>query len=172
MPIKLNELRANPGATKARRRVGRGPGSGRGKTAGRGHKGQLSRSGGGPSKGLASEGGNTRLIDRLPKRGFRGAGRTHWIVNLKDLNRFQAGSTVDLQALIAANLVRNRRLPVKVLGQGALDRILTVEVQAFSSAAKSAIEKAGGKAVIAEWKRSRQVPPGRGSEAGEVAAGE
>jgi large subunit ribosomal protein L15 len=160
MPIKLNELRANEGATKRRRRVGRGPGSGRGKTAGRGHKGQLSRSGGGPSAGLASEGGNTRLIDRLPKRGFRGAGRTHWIVNLKDLNRFEAGSTVDVQALLDASLVRNRTLPVKVLGQGALDRGLTVKVHAFSTAAKAAIEKAGGKAEVAGWQGPRRADPG------------
>jgi large subunit ribosomal protein L15 len=143
--MKLNELAPAPGAKKPRRRVGRGIGSGRGKTAGRGQKGQKSRSG--YSKGAAWEGGRSRLIARLPKRGFTGKGETFQIVNVGDLNVFDDGTTVTVALLRERGLVRKARKPVKLLGDGELTKQLRVEVDAYSAGAARAVEAAGGSVV-------------------------
>jgi large subunit ribosomal protein L15 len=141
--MKLNDLKPAPGSKKQRRRVGRGLGSGRGKTAGRGQKGQTSRSG--FSQGAGWEGGRSRLVMRLPKRGFTGKGETYQIVNLDDLNRFDEGAAVNAQALKAAGLIRSLKRPVKLLGAGELSvKALQVEVDACSQSARQAVEAAGG----------------------------
>ena len=148
--MKLNELRDMPGATKGRMRVGRGPGSGKGKTAGRGVKGQKSRSG----VAIAGfEGGQMPLHMRMPKRGFNNKRfkTVYNIINVDCLNAFQDGATVDLAALIGAGIVDQvRQSPLlKVLGTGDLARKLTVRASRFSASAKAKIEKAGGKAEVA-----------------------
>jgi len=144
--MKLNELAPSPGAKKVRRRLGRGLGSGRGKTAGRGQKGQKSRSG--YSKGAAWEGGRSRLVARLPKRGFTGKGETFQVVNLSDLNAFDTGTTVTVELLRQHGLVRKARQPVKLLGGGELAvSNLRVEVDAYSASAIQAIQAAGGSVV-------------------------
>ncbi len=144
----LSNLRPTPGSTRPIKRVGRGPGSGNGKTAGRGHKGKGARSGGNVKPGY--EGGQMPLQRRLPKRGFKPIARTSYaIVNVGRLGAFDAGSTVGPDELRARGLVR-RRGPVKILGEGALDRGLTVHAHAFSEKARAAIEGAGGKAVVLE----------------------
>jgi large subunit ribosomal protein L15 len=144
----LSNLKPAPGSVRERKRVGRGPGSGQGKTAGRGHKGRKSRSGGNSPPGY--EGGQVPLQRRLPKRGFRNPFRTVFaVVNVRDLAGFDAGSVVDVAALRARGLVKGKR-PVKVLGDGALDRALTVRVQAFSAHAKEQIAAAGGNAEVVE----------------------
>ncbi|HEX7021725.1 MAG TPA: 50S ribosomal protein L15 [Trueperaceae bacterium] len=141
--MKLNELKPARGAKKARRRVGRGLGSGRGKTAGRGQKGQKSRSG--FSQGASWEGGRSELVARLPKRGFNHPGIPYQIVNLRDLNGFPEGSAVTAASLRAAGLVRHADRPVKLLADGELEvKGLRVEVDAYSRGAASAIEAAGG----------------------------
>ncbi len=142
----LSRLHPAPGATRPRKRVGRGPGSGQGKTAGRGHKGRGSRSGGNTPPGY--EGGQMPLQRRLPKRGFRPLGRVEYaVVNLGQLAGFPAGSTVGPDELRARGLVRGRRL-VKCLGDGALDRALTVRAHAFSKQARERIAAAGGTAEV------------------------
>ncbi|MBS3934149.1 MAG: 50S ribosomal protein L15 [Truepera sp.] len=144
--MKLNELAPSPGAKKVRRRLGRGLGSGRGKTAGRGQKGQKSRSG--YSKKAGWEGGRSRLIARLPKRGFTGKGEDFQVVNLSDLNAFEAGTTVTVELLRQHGLVRKVRQPVKLLGGGELAvSSLRVEVDAYSASAVKAIQAAGGSVV-------------------------
>ena len=144
----LSNLRPTPGSTRPIKRVGRGPGSGNGKTAGRGHKGKGARSGGNVKPGY--EGGQMPLQRRLPKRGFKPIARTSYaIVNVGRLAAFDAGSTVGPDELRARGLVR-RRGPVKILGEGTLDRGLTVHAHAFSEKARSAIESAGGRAVVVE----------------------
>ncbi len=144
----LGHLRPSPGSTRKIKRVGRGPGSGHGKTAGRGHKGKGARSGGNVKPGY--EGGQMPLQRRLPKRGFKPIARTSYaIVNVGRLAAFDAGSTVGPDELRASGLVR-RRLPVKILGEGTLDRGLTVHAHAFSEKARTAIEAAGGRAVVLE----------------------
>ena len=144
----LSNLHPAPGSTRPIKRVGRGPGSGHGKTAGRGHKGKGARSGGNVKPGY--EGGQMPLQRRLPKRGFRPIARTEYaIVNVGRLAAFDAGSTVGPDELRARQLVR-RRLPVKILGEGTLDRALTVSANAFSQKARETIEAAGGKAVVLE----------------------
>ncbi|MBS3967066.1 MAG: 50S ribosomal protein L15 [Truepera sp.] len=144
--MKLNELAPSPGAKKVRRRLGRGLGSGRGKTAGRGQKGQKSRSG--YSKRAGWEGGRSRLIARLPKRGFTGKGEVYQVVNLSDLNVFDAGTTVTVELLRQYGLVRKARQPVKLLGGGELAvSSLRVEVDAYSASAVKAIQAAGGSVV-------------------------
>lgn len=144
--MKLNELAPSPGAKKVRRRLGRGLGSGRGKTAGRGQKGQKSRSG--YSKKAAWEGGRSRLIARLPKRGFTGKGEVFQVVNLSDLNAFEAGTTVTVALLRQHGMVRKVRQPVKLLGGGELTvSNLRVEVDAYSATAIQAIQAAGGSVV-------------------------
>ena len=140
--MKLNDLKPAPGSKKTRRRVGRGLGSGRGKTAGRGQKGQTSRSG--FSQGAGWEGGRSRLIMRLPKRGFSGKGESFQIVKLEALNRFEEGATVDVDALKGAGIIRNAGRPVKLLGSGELSvRGLTVKFDAYSRPARRALEAAG-----------------------------
>ena len=147
--MRLNTIKPAAGSNKARRRVGRGIGSGLGKTAGRGHKGQKSRSGGFHKVGF--EGGQMPLQRRLPKRGFHNPfRRTFSIVNLSRLEAaFDGGAVVDAAALIAHGLVRAGR-PIKVLGQGELSKALTVKAHAFSESAKARIAAAGGSAEVIE----------------------
>ncbi len=135
----LSQLRGPEGSTRTRKRIGRGPGSGTGKTAGKGHKGQRARSGGGVRPGF--EGGQMPVFRRLPKHGFKNRFRVEYdLVNVRALERFEAGSEVGPAELVAAGLVRDGRL-VKLLGDGSLDRVLTVRVH---KASKSAIEKVQG----------------------------
>ena len=142
--MKLNELSPAQGSTKAAWRKGRGPGSGNGKTAGKGHKGQNARSGGGVRPGF--EGGQLPLYRKLPKRGFKNRFAVNYsIVNVADLNRFEDGAVVDLEALLAAKIVRKPLDGLKVLGNGELTKKLTVKATVFSATAKEKIEAAGGK---------------------------
>jgi len=145
--MKLHELSPAPGATKETKRIGRGHGSGQGKTAGKGHKGQKARSGGGVRPGF--EGGQTALARRIPKRGFNNIFATEYaIVNVKDLERFTDGTVVDTELLKASGLVKKELDGVKILGNGELTKNLTVKAAKFSAAAKEKIEKAGGKAEV------------------------
>lgn len=144
--MKLNDLRPAPGAKKNRRRVGRGLGSGHGKTAGRGQKGQSSRSG--FSQGAGWEGGRSRLVMRLPKRGFVHHNTDYQIVNLGDLSSFEAGAMVNAETLRAVGIVRHVDRPIKLLGNGELSvQNLTVEVDAYSRSAVRALQSAGGTVV-------------------------
>ncbi len=144
--MQLDSMKPPAGSRRPRKRLGRGPGSGTGKTAGRGHKGQGSRSGGGTKPGF--EGGQMPLARRLPKRGFKNPHRVEYqVVNLSELSRFEAGSVVDPGVLKEAGMAKTR-LPVKVLGGGTLERGLTVRADAFSKSAAAAIERAGGKAEL------------------------
>lgn len=146
--MKLHTLQANPGATKTRKRVGRGVGSGLGKTSGKGQKGQNSRSGGGVRIGF--EGGQTPLFRRLPKRGFSNAlfKTTYAVINLSDLEKFDEGATVTPEILKEMGLVKNQKDGIKVLGNGTLTKKLNVKAHKFSSVAKEQIEKLGGKAEV------------------------
>jgi large subunit ribosomal protein L15 len=138
----VQDLRPAPGATRSRKRVGRGPGSGHGKTAGRGNKGQKSRSGYRHQRGF--EGGQMPLHRRVPKRGFTNIFRTEYdVVNLSALDRFDAGESVTPETLTERRLAHGRR-PVKILGDGELKKALTVSAHKFSASAKSRIEAAGG----------------------------
>ena len=142
--MKLNELSPAQGSTKAAWRKGRGPGSGNGKTTGKGHKGQNARSGGGVRPGF--EGGQLPLYRKLPKRGFKNRFAVNYsIVNVAALNKFEDGAVVDLEALIAAKIVRKPLDGLKVLGNGDLTKKLTVKATVFSATAKEKIEAAGGK---------------------------
>jgi len=143
--MKLNELKPAAGSTRDRKRVGRGPGSGWGKTAGRGHKGQKSRSGYSRARGF--EGGQMPLHRRLPKRGFTNIFRTEYrTVNVERLNNFVEGSVVDPEALQQAGLLGKGRDGVKILGNGELKVKLTVRAHRFTESAAKKIEAAGGKA--------------------------
>ena len=146
--MKLHTVKPNPEATKARKRVGRGPGSGTGKTAGRGENGQNSRSGGGVRIGF--EGGQTPLFRRLPKRGFTNARfkKVYAVINLDDLNKFEDGAEVSPEILKDMGIVKNTLDGVKILGDGKLDKKLTVKANKFSKTAKEQIEKIGGKAEV------------------------
>lgn len=146
--MKLNNVKPNPYATKNRKRVGRGPGSGTGKTAGRGENGQNSRSGGGVRIGF--EGGQTPLFRRLPKRGFTNARfkKVYAVINLDDLNKFEDGAEVTPEILKDMGLVKKQLDGIKVLADGTLEKKLTVKAHKFSKAAKEAIEKIGGKAEV------------------------
>jgi large subunit ribosomal protein L15 len=145
--MKLNELKATEGARFSSKRLGRGQGSGQGKTAGKGHKGQNARSGGGVAIGF--EGGQTPFFKRMPKRGFTNFTRKEYaVVNVCDLNKFEEGTVVDFTALKAAGLVKKQLDGVKVLGRGALEKKLTVKAVKFSESAKKAIEAAGGTAEV------------------------
>jgi large subunit ribosomal protein L15 len=142
--MRLSDLQPSPGSRKARKRVGRGTGSGHGKTATRGHKGQGSRAGG--LKGPGFEGGQMPLQRRIPKRGFKNIFRLeHVVVNVRDLARFQAGSVVDNLALKQAGLIKHERDRVKVLGQGEMPHAITLKVAGISEAARKKVEAAGGK---------------------------
>ena len=144
--MKLNELRPAEGSTRESFRVGRGPGSGNGKTASKGHKGQNARSGGGVRPGF--EGGQLPLYRKLPKRGFNNKFATVYaIVNVETLNNnFQDGDVVTLEALLAKKIVRKAYDGLKVLGDGELTKKLTVQASVFSAAAKEKITAAGGQA--------------------------
>jgi large subunit ribosomal protein L15 len=142
----VHDLAPAAGATHYRKRVGRGPGSGHGKTAGRGHKGQKSRSGYRHQRGF--EGGQMPLHRRLPKRGFTNIFRVEYeIVNLSDLDRFDAGAAVNPETLAASRLTRKNR-PVKILGDGKIQKALTVSAHKFSASAKAGIEAAGGRCEV------------------------
>ena len=141
-PFGVQDLRPAPGATRSRKRVGRGPGSGHGKTAGRGNKGQKSRIGYRHQRGF--EGGQMPLHRRVPKRGFTNIFRVVYdVVNISDLDRFDAGDSVTPEKLAERRLAHGRR-PVKILGDGELKKALTVSAHKFSASAKSRIEAAGG----------------------------
>lgn len=142
--MRIHDLSPRQGSRKNRKRVGRGVGSGHGRTSCRGHKGQKARSGGTIVPGF--EGGQMPLQRRLPKRGFTNVFRKEMaVVNVKDLSRFAASAVVDLEALKNAGLVRKAEGEVKVLGKGDLVQPLTVKVHGISKAAKEKIESAGGK---------------------------
>lgn len=145
--MKLHELKPAEGSRKARKRVGRGIGSGHGKTAGRGHKGQKARSGGGVPIGF--EGGQMPLYRRLPKRGFKNPTRKEYaIVNLETLNRFEDGAVITPEFLKEQGVVKNLKDGLKILGDGELKVKLTVKAHKFSQSALSKIEAAGGKTEV------------------------
>jgi len=146
--MKLHELSPAIGATKEVKRIGRGHGSGNGKTAGKGHKGQWARSGGGVRPGF--EGGQTALARRMPKRGFNNIFATEYaIVNVSDLEaRFENGAVIDEAALVESGLVKKTLDGIKVLGNGEITKSFTVKAAKFTAAAAEKIEKAGGKAEV------------------------
>ena len=142
--MKLHELAPTPGSHRKRRRIGRGLGSGRGTTAGKGTKGQNARSGGGVPPYF--EGGQLPLVKKLPyRRGFNNRSRVEYQgVNLKDLQQFEAGSAVDVAALVSVGLLKSDKERVKILATGEIDRALTVTAHRFSATAREKIEAAGG----------------------------
>ena len=145
--MKLHELSPAPGSKKASVRVGRGLGSGLGKTSGRGQKGQNSRSGGGTRPGF--EGGQKPLYLRLPKRGFTNIFRKEYVeINVGTLERFEAGTVVDAVLLVECGLIKNLRDGIRVLGKGELTKALTVQAAGFSASAAEKIQAAGGKAEV------------------------
>ena len=146
--MKLHELSPAAGSAKDAYRKGRGPGSGNGKTAGKGHKGQNARSGGGVRPGF--EGGQIPLYRKHPKRGFNNKfAKVYTVVNVEQLNVFEDGAVVDIEALMAKRIVRKVVDGVKILGNGELTRKLTVKATVFSASAKEKIEAAGGKIEVA-----------------------
>ena len=145
--MRIHELKKPEGSTKAPKRVGRGQGTGQGTTAGRGMNGQNSRSGGGVRLGF--EGGQMPLYRRLPKRGFTNKWAKEYAeINVKDLNKFDDGATVDATALMEKGIVKKALDGVKVLGNGEIEKKLTVKAAKFSKSAAEKIEKAGGKAEV------------------------
>ena len=143
----LSQLKPAPGSTKNKKRIGRGPGSGTGKTSGKGHKGQKARSGGSIKPGF--EGGQMPLQRRLPKRGFTSINKKDYnLVNLRDLDCFDADTTVTLELYGKAGLVKKMKDGIKILADGELSKALTVQAHKFSSAAVAKIESAGGKAEV------------------------
>ena len=145
--MKLHELKPAEGSKRARRRVGRGIGSGMGKQSTRGAKGQNARTGGGVRPGF--EGGQMPLQRRLPKRGFNNIFATKYVtIKVSDLEKFEAGATVDAQALLDAGIISKTLDGVKVLGNGELTKAVNVKVAAYTASAKEKIEKAGGKAEV------------------------
>nr|WP_317412546.1 50S ribosomal protein L15 [uncultured Solibaculum sp.] len=145
--MKLHELSPAPGSNREVKRIGRGHGSGNGKTAGKGHKGQKARAGRGMRAGF--EGGQMPLMRRLPKRGFNNIFATRYAeVNVGALNAFEAGSVVDTEALKKAGVIKKAYDGVKVLGNGKIEKAITVQAAAFSKSAKEKIEAAGGKAEV------------------------
>lgn len=145
--MKLNELKSNPGSRFNKKRIGRGQGSGTGKTAGKGTKGQNARSGGGTALGF--EGGQTPLYKRIPKRGFTNYNRKEYaIVNVDSLNKFEEGTEITIELLINTGLVKKTLNGVKILGDGELEKKLTVKANKFSKSAVESIEKAGGKVEV------------------------
>lgn len=145
--MKLETLQPAEGSTHVGKRIGRGHGSGNGKTAGKGHKGQKARAGHGMRPGF--EGGQMPLQRRLPKRGFNNIFATKYaVVNVQDLNGFEDGAVVDAEALVDAGIITKTLDGVKILGNGELQRKLTVKAAAFSKSAAEKIEAAGGKAEV------------------------
>ena len=146
--MKLHELSPAEGSVKEGFRKGRGAGSGNGKTAGKGHKGQNARSGGGVRPGF--EGGQLPLYRKLPKRGFNNSrfGNAYAVINVKSLNKFNDGDVVDAAALLSAGIINNAFDGVKVLGEGELTKKLTVKAAVFSASAKEKIEAVGGKTEV------------------------
>lgn len=145
--MKLHELKPSEGSHKTRNRVGRGIGSGNGKTAGKGHKGQNARSGGGVRPGF--EGGQMPLFQRLPKRGFTNINRKEYaVVNLDKLNGFAEGTEVTPELLLETGVISKLNAGVKILGNGKLEKKLTVKANKFSASAKEAVEAAGGTAEV------------------------
>ena len=145
--MKLHELKPAEGSTAPAWRKGRGPGSGNGKTAGKGHKGQNARSGGGVRPGF--EGGQIPLYRKLPKRGFNNKfATTYAIVNLDQLNGFEDNAVVSLETLVEAGIILRELCGLKVLGRGEITKKLTVQAKVFSASAKEKIEAAGGKTEV------------------------
>ena len=145
--MKLHELSPAPGSVKDVKRIGRGHGSGNGKTAGKGHKGQKARAGRGIRAGF--EGGQMHLHRRIPKRGFNNIFATPYTtINVAILNRFEDGAVVNTEALLNAGIIKKAPYGVKILGNGKIEKSLTVQVAAFSESAKAKIEAAGGKAEV------------------------
>ncbi|WP_332603807.1 50S ribosomal protein L15 [Bacillus sp. S1(2024)] len=145
--MKLHELKPSEGSRKTRNRVGRGISSGNGKTAGKGHKGQNARSGGGVRPGF--EGGQMPLFQRLPKRGFTNINRKEYaVVNLDKLNGFAEGTEVTPELLLETGVISKLNAGVKILGNGKLEKKLTVKANKFSASAKEAVEAAGGTAEV------------------------
>lgn len=141
--MNLNTLKPNEGSKRSSFRVGRGHGSGNGKTAGKGHKGQKARSGGSIRPGF--EGGQMPLYRRLPKRGFKNPNHLEIVgINVDLLNRFEDGAVVTVEAMMEAGIIKNARDGVKILGKGELSKKLTVKANAFSESAKAKIEAVGG----------------------------
>lgn len=145
--MKLHDLAPAPGSKKVRTRVGRGLGSGLGKTAGKGHKGQNARAGGGVRPGF--EGGQMPIYRRLPKRGFYNKfGKEYTEVNVRELNRFEDGTVVDPVLLIEAGVIKNVRDGIRILGTGELEKSLTVKANGFTKSAMEKIQAAGGKVEV------------------------
>lgn len=145
--MNLHEMKYNEGARKVSKRLGRGQGSGWGKTSGKGHKGQNARSGGGVAIGF--EGGQTPLYKRIPKRGFKNINRKEYaVINLDTLNRFEEGVEVTPELLAETGIVKKQLDGIKVLGNGTLEKKLNVKCHKISKSAKDAIEKAGGKVEV------------------------
>ncbi|CUS35762.1 MAG: 50S ribosomal protein L15 [Nitrospira sp. UW-LDO-01] len=145
--MNLHNLSPAPGSKKRRKRIGRGPGSGHGKTATKGHKGILARSGGGKRPGF--EGGQMPLVRRLPKFGFTNPSRVEYsIVNLKSFEQWTGEGTVTPQAMVDAGLVKRKRLPIKILGVGELKKSLVVQAHKFSKSAEAKIQAAGGRVEV------------------------
>ncbi|HBH79622.1 MAG TPA: 50S ribosomal protein L15 [Nitrospira sp.] len=145
--MNLHNLAPAPGSKKRRKRIGRGPGSGHGKTATKGHKGILARSGGGKRPGF--EGGQMPLVRRLPKFGFTNPARIEYsIVNLKSLEQWAGEGTVTPQAMVDAGLIKRKRLPIKILGVGELKKSLVVQAHKFSKSAEAKIQAAGGRVEV------------------------
>jgi large subunit ribosomal protein L15 len=145
--MKIHELTPAPGSTQERKRLGRGIGSGTGKTSGKGHKGQKARSGGGVRPGF--EGGQNPLYRRLPKRGFKNINRKEFaVVNLNDLNVFEAGTEVTPELLLSTGMVKNPKDGIKILGNGELTVNVTVKAHKFSASAVEKIQAAGGQSEV------------------------
>jgi large subunit ribosomal protein L15 len=145
--MKLHDLAPAPGSKKVRTRVGRGLGSGLGKTAGKGHKGQNARAGGGVRPGF--EGGQMPIYRRLPKRGFYNKfGKEYTEVNVRELNRFENGTVVDPVLLVEAGVIKNVRDGIRILGTGELEKSLTVKANGFTKSAMEKIQAAGGKVEV------------------------
>ncbi|WDV45405.1 50S ribosomal protein L15 [Clostridiaceae bacterium M8S5] len=145
--MKLHQLKPNPGTTKNRKRLGRGTATGQGKTAGRGQDGQKSRSGGGVRPGF--EGGQMPLARRLPKKGFKNIfAKKYVIVNVEDLNRYEDNTEVTPELLLESGVLRKLEDGVKILGNGELNKKLTVKAQKFSKSALEKIEATGGKVEV------------------------
>lgn len=145
--MKLHELSPAPGSTHSKKRIGRGIGSGTGKTAGKGHKGQNARSGGGVRPGF--EGGQNPLFRRLPKRGFNNFSRKEYaVVNLEELNKFAEGTEITPEVLIESGMIKNAKSGIKILGNGELTVKLSVKANKFSQSAVEKIQAAGGKTEV------------------------